>query len=312
ISSRRASQAATSRTMRPTGSSRPRILTQKTSGLILAMNSLCQTSSSIQRPSHSAWSTLATIRTSLFFITTSTKPSTAEEPHGYGETRDSEGREQRVVTLVLVVKPRGVIEACYLEVSTAQACGEEPLDLFSDIKFVQPHPDPSAWKPARSYPFPLGGGDPRLCSQGVGGRFTHFYPGTHHALDFECPKGTPVLSLSSGVVKQVRQTNRAGGIHARGLFDWNSVTILQDDGLLAEYVHILADSALVAPGDRVSAGQPLCESGDAGFCPTPHLHLQLQEGEEDSAPTVLFSLLDHEGNPYFPVAGKWYGSRGEM
>ena len=68
----------------------------------------------------------------------------------------------------------------------------------------------------------------------------------------------------------------------------------------------------MAPGDRVSAGQPLCESGDAGFCPTPHLHLQLQEGEEDSAPTVLFALLDHEGNPYFPVAGKWYGSRGEM
>lgn len=90
------------------------------------------------------------------------------------------------------------------------------------------------------------------------------------------------------------------------------VTVLQDDGLLAEYVHILADSARVAPGDRVSAGQPLCESGDAGFCPTPHLHLQLQEGEEDSAPTVLFALLDHEGNPYFPVAGKWYGSRGEM
>lgn len=92
----------------------------------------------------------------------------------------------------------------------------------------------------------------------------------------------------------------------------SQVTVLQDDGILAEYVHILADSARVAPGDRVSAGQPLCESGDAGFCPTPHLHLQLQEGEDDSAPTVLFALLDHDGNPYFPVAGKWYGSRGEM
>lgn len=53
--------------------------------------------------------------------------------------------------------------------------------------------------------------------------FTHFYPGTHHALDFECPEGTPVVAMAGGVVKEVRQSNTAGGIHARGLFDWNSV-----------------------------------------------------------------------------------------
>lgn len=87
--------------------------------------------------------------------------------------------------------------------------------------------------------------------------------------------------------------------------------MLQEDGLLAEYVHILAGSALVKPGDHVTAGQPLCLSGGAGFCPTPHLHLQLQEGEGDTAPTVYFAFLDFEGNPYFPVAGKWYGAQGE-
>lgn len=90
------------------------------------------------------------------------------------------------------------------------------------------------------------------------------------------------------------------------------VTVLQDDGFLAEYVHILADSALVSVGDRVAAGQPLCASGDAGFCPSPHLHLQLQRGEGDSAPTVRFALLDGDGHPYFPVAGKWYGVQGEV
>ncbi|CAN0517412.1 unnamed protein product, partial [Ectocarpus sp. 12 AP-2014] len=81
------------------------------------------------------------------------------------------------------------------------------------------------------------------------------------------------------------------------------VTVLQEDGLLAEYVHILAGSALVDPGDRVEAEQPLCLSGGAGFCPTPHLHLQLQEDEGDTAPTVQFAMLDCEGNSYFPVAG---------
>ncbi|CAM9163485.1 unnamed protein product [Hapterophycus canaliculatus] len=228
-----------------------------------------------------------------------------------GPTRNSEGREERVTTLVLVVKPRSVIEACYLDVSEGQACGEEELDLFSDIKNVNPHPNPSAWESTRAYPFPLGGSGPYLCSQGVGGCFTHFYPGTHHALDFECPEGTPVQALASGTVKEVRQSTTAGGIHAKGLFKWNSVTVLQEDGLLAEYVHILAGSALVEQGDHVTAGEPLCLSGGAGFCPTPHLHLQLQEGDGDTAPTVYFAFLDFQGNHYFPVAGKWYAAEGE-
>ena len=90
------------------------------------------------------------------------------------------------------------------------------------------------------------------------------------------------------------------------------VSILQDDGLLAEYVHILADSSLVEPGDRVVTGQPICASGGAGFCPTPHLHFQVQEGEGDNVPTALFALLDGDGKSYFPVAGRWYGPQGQV
>ncbi|CAN0115950.1 unnamed protein product [Ectocarpus sp. 8 AP-2014] len=248
-----------------------------------------------------------------FFITTKHAAFDGQRrPMAAGLTRNSEGLEDLVTTLVLVVKPRGVIEACYLDVTEGQACGEEAIDLFSDIKNVKQHPNPTAWESSRAYPFPLGGNAPFLCSQGVGGSFTHFFPGTHHALDFECPEGTPILSLASGTVKEVRQSETAGGVHARGLFHWNSVTVLQEDGLLAEYIHILAGSALVNPGDRVEAGQPLCLSGGAGFCPTPHLHLQLQEGEGDTAPTVQFAMLDCEGNSYFPVAGKWYGPQGEV
>lgn len=101
-----------------------------------------------------------------FFITTTHKALDGRRrPLTTGPTRDSEGQEESAVTLVLVVKPRGVIEACYLEISEGQACGEETLDLFSDIKSVIPHPDPSAWEASRAYPFPLGGNSPRLCSQ---------------------------------------------------------------------------------------------------------------------------------------------------
>ncbi|CAM9611397.1 unnamed protein product [Choristocarpus tenellus] len=246
-----------------------------------------------------------------FFITTSHRVLNASnQPMATGVWRDEGGKEKQVVTLVLVTRPRQVLDVCYLDLSDAQANGEEPLDLYSDIKTLFPHPDPHTWIPSRAYNFPLGGDVPRLCSQGVGGCFTHFYPGTLHALDFECPVGTPVLALAAGVVREVRQAVTAGGIHAQGLFDWNSVSVLQDDGLLAEYVHILAGSALVCPGDHVSTGQQLCASGDAGFCPTPHLHVQVQEGDGDSAPTCQFALLDKEGRAYVPVAGRWYGPQG--
>ncbi|CAM9668353.1 unnamed protein product [Discosporangium mesarthrocarpum] len=247
-----------------------------------------------------------------FFITTSHRALDAShKPLASGVARGVDRQEKEVVTFVLVAAPQQVLDVCYLELGDAQANGEEPVDLYSDIKAVHPHPEPDTWVPSRAYPFPLGGDTPRLCSQGMGGRFTHFYPGTQHAVDFECPVGTPVLALAAGVVRETRQSATAGGIDVRGLFEWNSVTVLQDDGLLAEYVHILSGSATVCPGDRVEAGQPLCRSGDVGFCPTPHLHLQLQCGEADSAPTVRFALLDCDGKPYFPEAGGWYGPLGE-
>lgn len=122
--------------------------------------------------------------------------------------------------------------------------------------------------------------------------------------------GSAYRSVSN--TRQIHQTARSSSIHPLCRSNVaTQVTVLQEDGLLAEYVHILAGSALVEPGERVAGGQQLCSSGGAGFCPTPHLHLQLQEGESDAAPTVQFALLDCEGNPYFPVAGKWYGSQGE-
>ena len=85
---------------------------------------------------------------------------------------------------------------------------------------------------------------------------------------------------------------------------------LQGDfaGLYAEYVHVQAGSACVEAGDRVVAGQRLCLSGDVGFCPRPHLHLQMHESSDQSAPTVKFAFLrgDGSGEHYFPEAGRYY------
>ncbi len=67
------------------------------------------------------------------------------------------------------------------------------------------------------------------------------------------------------------------GIGVSNLYRWNSVTLRLSDGGVAEYVHIQHGSVTVAVGDAVAQGQTICVSGQAGFCPRPHLHFQVRK-----------------------------------
>jgi len=187
------------------------------------------------------------------------------------------------------------------------------VDLFSDVNELSVHPEPEWFDDRLVYPFPLEGkGDNSyLCTQGVNGAFTHFYCQTYHAIDFACNVGTSVVSVGDGEVVEVKDENSVGGIHVRNLFLWNSMIIKMDDGIFVEYVHIRNRSALVKVGDRVVQGQKICESGDVGFCPQPHLHIQMHTSKEKNAPTVKFALKDIDGNKYFPEAGKYYSKQGQ-
>jgi hypothetical protein len=42
----------------------------------------------------------------------------------------------------------------------------------------------------------------------------------------------------------------------------------------------------VAVGERVAAGQKICESGSVGFSPEPHLHFTAFRSQEPEAPTT--------------------------
>lgn len=231
-----------------------------------------------------------------------------------GIHRDDTGTVTPCTTLVLLLAPRSLMDVCFVDVEHV-----EQVCLVSDIKDIAV-PLPSACPPGTlsgegrplpvySFPLPLVTG-PYLCSQGAGGHFTHGFAETLYAVDFQCDVGTPVLAIASGTVKSIEQDRRGGGIHVTALYRWNSLMLELDDGCFAEYVHIRGNSAVVAVGDRVAQGQQLCESGDVGFCPTPHLHLQLHESADDAAPTIPFKLRSSGGQDgaVFPVAGKYYGS----
>jgi len=196
--------------------------------------------------------------------------------------------------------------------------------------------------------FPLeASSGPYLCSQGVGGALSHFaHPSTRHALDLECPVGTPVIAAGSGVVRSVEQEVLEGGILVPLLFRWNAIVIELDSGETVEYVHVRAHSARVCAGERVRRGQVLCESGDAGFCPVPHLHIEAHASAGRAAPSIPLAfgggLAAHEDEDdaaregvaapayaaaapqpppppstvaarhFVPTAGRWYEAHGEV
>ena len=63
-------------------------------------------------------------------------------------------------------------------------------------------------------------------------------------------------------------------------------------------------------GDTVTKGEQICESGDVGFCPEPHLHLQMHTSQDKKADTVRFAFVDEKGEKYFAQCGKLYNSFG--
>ena len=178
---------------------------------------------------------------------------------------------------------------------------------------------------------------PFLCTQGFGGRLTHFFPESFHAFDLRCVEGTEVVALADGVVREVLELNDLTGVHCENLRKWNSIAIdIVVDGVafFVEYLHIMPHSSLVQVGDVVRAGQVICLSGNVGFAPEAHVHIEVHRADDPGGASVRFELeppQNRSGNSssgrssgapssrrtngtsggYTPIAGRWYGPTGE-
>ena len=99
--------------------------------------------------------------------------------------------------------------------------------------------------------------------------------------------GTTLVAVFSGHVVDIKQNSTVTGVHVSNLFAWNSITLKKmDEEVYVEYVHILHTGVCVAVGQVVEAGDVIGKSGEAGFCPEPHLHIQIQHSIADDAPSV--------------------------
>lgn len=234
-------------------------------------------------------------------------------PFESAATRDEDGHVRQVTTFVLVAPAKtsvalGVVQSG-LAASDFYAIDFEELQA---IPATMPAADSDGGaSPPLAFPLPASHG-PYLCTQGVGGHLTHFFPESYHAIDLRCSLFTPVLSAGDGVVKEVAESHRCGGIHAANLASWNAISVHLDCGLIVEYLHTLPGSSKVKTGERVRRGQMLCESGDIGFAPEPHLHVELHEASRPDGPSLPLRFGSPGSVSFVPIAGGWYTTEGEV
>ena len=122
------------------------------------------------------------------------------------------------------------------------------------------------------YSLPYRKGESHLLVQAYQSRFSHK---NEFALDFRMHKGSKVCAARSGVVVEVKEDSRRGGLKAKFLSEGNHVIIRHDDGTYGNYWHLRHNGVLVQVGDSVVQGQLIALSGNTGYTAFPHLHFEV-------------------------------------
>ena len=97
------------------------------------------------------------------------------------------------------------------------------------------------------------------------------YTGDHEGIDIKLAKGTPIASIAGGRIKSINQNERLG----------THVVIehrIDGESIYSTYGHL--DEVKVSRGDDVIAGEIIATIGMTGNTNNPHLHLQIEKGEE--------------------------------
>ncbi|MDD4287702.1 MAG: M23 family metallopeptidase [Candidatus Peribacteraceae bacterium] len=102
--------------------------------------------------------------------------------------------------------------------------------------------------------------------------------GSHPAVDIRVPIGTPVRSIASGIVSEVKDATGFGKtivIRHPNIPDPSRPT--QTTVLFSNYAHL--STLFVKPGDYVSKGEQIALSGMTGDATGPHLHFQIDRSD---------------------------------
>ena len=148
-------------------------------------------------------------------------------------------------------------------------------------------------------PFPLGQAFP--ISQGFDDDATHKDPANQYAVDIVMPVGTPILAARSGRVMDMEDDFHGAAQKDRYLARSNHVRILHDDGTMAVYAHLQANSLKVREGAQVSRGQWIANSGNTGYSNGPHLHFVIQLNAGMSLESMPFRFVTPQADTLTPA-----------
>lgn len=161
--------------------------------------------------------------------------------------------------------------------------------LFNYTYYVGRIDAPTSTAPLYRYPF--ADGEAHAITQAHDGTLTsHNNKQNRYAVDFDMPVGTPVVAARSGVVVDVVLSHEAGGRDISFIEQANMITIVHEDGTLAEYAHLSPGPALVKRGQQVAAGTVIGYSGNTGYSTGPHLHFVVSRPDVDEGKVIRLSL----------------------
>ncbi len=96
----------------------------------------------------------------------------------------------------------------------------------------------------------------------------------HTGVDFACKIGTPILAVADGKIENANWGKSYG----------NQVVQKVDGGWVI-YAHL--NAVRCKPGQRVTKGQIIGESGNSGNSSGPHLHFEMRDNIRWSAGTDI-------------------------
>ena len=147
-----------------------------------------------------------------------------------------------------------------------------PPAIEYEVQYVIGDPDASH-QPQLPYRAPFAIASDYPVTQAYPDVSTHNTLDSFYAVDIAMPIGTDIFAAREGTVFNVAGDNFTNGLDPeRDGPAANVVQILHDDGTYAVYAHLNWNSIRVRPGDRVTRGQYIADSGNTGFSSGPHLH----------------------------------------
>ena len=109
--------------------------------------------------------------------------------------------------------------------------------------------------------------------------------GHHNGIDFDCPVGSVVRSMSDGFILRSKFENHLDTTEGSGLYILQLVILPGFDSWVLKYTHL--KSSFVSPGQSVKRGEAIAESGFSGNSLSSYLHVDLMNLSHQWRPIPL-------------------------